>query len=284
MTLLLVAGLCTVSVHSQGMDDISAEDVVEGEEDDVEATVESDDSTGSDVPSDLTSTEGETEEEVPTMKPSQDAETYLLFIQPKTLEFPAGKMVRFIVGFKNNGDKEFVVETMDAAFRYPQDYSYYIQNFTVYQYQQTVEAKHDATFEYAFTPSDSFSARPFGLTINLNYRDADGNNFQDAVFNSTINVTEPDEGFDTETFFLYVFLAAVVLLLFVGLHQLFNTYGKKRLISRRFPTVELGTQNNKGDVDYQWLPDTLLTDINRSPKASKTPPRQRKTRNHADVN
>jgi translocon-associated protein subunit alpha len=186
---------------------------------------------------------------------------------------------------KNKGDKDFVVETMDAAFRYPQDYSFYIQNFTTYQYHQTVEPKMDATFEYSFVPSDSFSSRPFGLTINLNYRDADGNMYQDAVFNTTITISDPEEGFDGETFFLYVFLAAVIALIGVGLHQLFNTYGKRRLVSRSRPTVELGTQSNKSDVDYDWLPQTLLNDINKSPKAkvspkAKTPPRQRKVKNH----
>ena len=43
-------------------------------------------------------------------------------------DFPAGDMVKFLVGFTNKGDKDFVVETMDASFRYPQDYSFYIQN------------------------------------------------------------------------------------------------------------------------------------------------------------
>lgn len=43
-------------------------------------------------------------------------------------ELPAGEMVKVLVGFHNKGDNDFIVESMDAAFRYPQDYSYYIQN------------------------------------------------------------------------------------------------------------------------------------------------------------
>ena len=80
-------------------------------------------------------------------------------------------MVKFLVGFSNNGDGDFTVETMDASFRYPQDYSFYIQNFTTVRYDRVVEPARQATFEYAFTPSDTFSARPFGLTINLHYKD-----------------------------------------------------------------------------------------------------------------
>ena len=41
---------------------------------------------------------------------------------------PAGALVKFLVGFTNKGDQDFLVETMEASFRYPQDYSFYIQN------------------------------------------------------------------------------------------------------------------------------------------------------------
>lgn len=286
MGLILVAGLCTVPVLPQSMND-DVEDVLEDEE---EVSVESDDSPGDTTKTaDLTNADNneQEEEESTRIKPSPDAETYLHFIQPRSTEFRAGQLVRLIVGFRNKGLKDFIVDTMDASFRYPQDYSYYIQNFTGRLYEKTVEPFFDGTFEYSFIPSDAFSSRPFGLVVNLNYHDADNNVYQDTVFNATITITEPDEGFDGETFFLYVFLVAMVVLVFVGLHQLFNTYGKKRLISSRpRPQVEMGTQSNKADVDYEWLPDTLLTDINRtSPKSSpkagklpKTPPRQRKPR------
>ena len=43
-------------------------------------------------------------------------------------DFPAGFLVKFLVGFTNKGDKDFVVDSMDASFRYPQDYSFHIQN------------------------------------------------------------------------------------------------------------------------------------------------------------
>ena len=120
--------------------------------------------------------------------------------------------------------------------------------FTAVRYDRQVEASRQATFEYAFTPSETFNARPFGLTINLNYKDGvshlcyhrrrfhvvslnnydaientvikvqgddptveieqinaidkllqEGNLFQDAVFNETINIVDADEGLDGET-------------------------------------------------------------------------------------
>jgi translocon-associated protein subunit alpha len=275
---------------------VRAEDDLMGDgdaEEDMDATVENEEtsSLGDEMPagtleSTATDTEAEKQEEEDEsekpLKPSPDADTHILFIRPAaTTDFPAGHLVKFLVGFSNKGSQDFVVESMDAAFRYPQDYSFYIQNFTAYRYYRTVEPNREATFEYALTPSESYSARSFGLTINLNYHDTEGNVFQDAVFNTTVNVTEPDEGLDGETFFLYVFLFAVVVLLIVGAHQLLTTFGKKRLMKSKpssQPSVEMGTQNNKTDVDYDWLPKETLAEMNkpatRSPK-SKTSPRQR---------
>ena len=46
--------------------------------------------------------------------------------------------------------------------------------FTGARYNRLVEPSRQATFEYGFTPSDTFSSRPFGLTINVNYKDTVG--------------------------------------------------------------------------------------------------------------
>ena len=115
-----------------------------------------------------------------------------------------------------------------------------------------MKPKQQSTFAYSFVPADAFAGRPIGLTVNLAYRDGEGNFFIDPVFNETVQVmilmmivimiviimmkvvmmmmmmmtiikrvmmiqiVEFDEGFDTETFFMYVCLAGMaVLLLFL---------------------------------------------------------------------
>lgn len=249
------------------------EDAAEGE-DDEEATVETDE--GPKIEIIQTEDAPEEEEEEPPLKASPDAKTTILFTQPKGMELPAEKLVKFLVGFNNVGKQDFVIDTMEASFRYPQDFSYYIQNFTAVRYERLVEPSREATLEYAFTPSESLHARPFGLVINLNYHDAEGNIFQDAVFNETISIVEPDEGLDGETFFLYVFLVAMAVLVLVGVQQLLGSFSKKRLSKPRQP-VEMGTQN-KGDVDYDWLPKETLNELNKSPKRS---PRQSPSRRRA---
>lgn len=86
-------------------------------------------------------------------------------------ELPAGKQVEFLVGFTNKGSLEFTIETLDASFRYPMDFSYHIQNFSTIQYDRAVPPGYQATLSYSFVPADSFAGRPFGLSINLAYRD-----------------------------------------------------------------------------------------------------------------
>lgn len=90
----------------------------------------------------------------------------------------AGFPVEFLVGFLNKGFEEYTVETMEASFRYPMDYTYYIQNFTVLPYNREVKPGQEATFAYTFIPSEAFAGRPFGLNVQLNYRDAGGNVYQ----------------------------------------------------------------------------------------------------------
>ena len=104
-----------------------------------------------------------------------DAETTLLFTKPTqvaggSVELPAGKIVEFLVGFANKGLKDFVIDSIDASFRYPMDFTYHIQNFSAIAYQKTVKEGQEATVAYSFIPADAFAGRPIGLSINLAYR------------------------------------------------------------------------------------------------------------------
>lgn len=255
------------------------EDIAEGE-DEGDASVETDEPTRTDPPptgvSEGEKPEEEEDEEEKALRPSPDADTHIHFVKPTHTDFTAGILVKFLVGFTNKGSKDFFVESMDASFRYPQDYNFYIQNFTAARFNRVVEPSRQATFEYSFTPSETFNARPFGLTINLNYKDVDGAVFQEAVFNDTINIIEADEGLDGETFFLVLFLVAIAVLILVGVHQLLGNFGSKRLLKPKQP-VEMGTQSKSG-VDYDWLPEGTL---NTSPRSSprQSPGRRRSKRN-----
>ena len=137
------------------------------------------------------------------------------------LELPAGQIAEFLVGFTNKGDQEMVVDSLEASLRYPMDFTFHLQNFSALNYVKTVKSKQQATVAYSFIPADAFAGRPIGLTVNLHYRDAAGNFFIDPVFNETVQIVEFDEGFDTETFFMYVCIFGLaVLCLFLGFNYL----------------------------------------------------------------
>lgn len=253
-----------------------AEDDLDEEASDEEVDVDGDEAeTG-----DALNTETEEEEDDGIPKASPNADTTILFVRPNVaavpagMELPAGKMVEFLVGFTNKGSDDFLVESVDASFRYPQDFNYVIQNFSAIGYFRTVKPRQQATISYSFIVADAFAARPFGLQINCAYKDKTGRQFVSAVFNETVNIVELDEGLDGETFFLYVFLAALCVLVLVAGQQFLAGFGRRK--RGRHPTVERGTADN-GGVDYDWLPQSALQ--SSSPKNSpRQSPRQRKNR------
>lgn len=221
--------------------------------------------------------ESEVEEESVDSLSSPFAKTNILFVQPESADLPAGRLVKLLIGFQNNGTSSFVVEGIDGSFRFPQDFSYYIQNFSYFQFNKEVEPERESTFEYMFTPSETFAQRQFGLNINVRYRDQDGKAFVNAVYNETVSIVEPDEGFDGETFFLYIFLAAIVVLLALAGQHFLSTFRRKGKIPRfggsngHKAQYTNGVQNGNGkDIDFEWIPKEHLQ--NKSPRTS---PRKR---------
>lgn len=218
------------------------------------------------------------------VKSSQDVDTNILFTKPFTIygdvafDLQAGFPVEFLVGFINKGGEDYVVDSMEASFRYPMDYTYYIQNFTALPYNREVKPRQEATFAYSFIPNEAFAGRPFGLNVQLNYRDASGNFYQEAVYNQTVNIVEVSEGLDGETFFLYVFLGAACVLALVLGQQALSSLGRRRLPRSAPKPLETGTAN---DVDYDWLPREVVNQLKKSPKTPKQSPRMRKAKRSA---
>ncbi|KAM6908542.1 translocon-associated protein subunit alpha isoform 2-T3 [Lycodopsis pacificus] len=255
----------TEDEEAEAVDEDVVDDVTD--EDD-EAEVEDDENV------ELTEEKEDEEEEalVGEVKASPNADTTILFV--KGDDFPANEIVKFLLGFSNKGAENFVVESLDASFRYPQDYQFYIQNFTALQLGIVVPASKQATFEYSFIPAEPMGGRPFGLVINLNYKDGNGNVFQDAVFNQTVTVTEREDGLDGETIFLYVFLSGLGLLVVVGLHQLMESRKRRRPAAK----VEMGTSSHN-DVDLSWIPQETLNQIMQSRRDKASPRRSPRKRN-----
>lgn len=267
----LLLALLSVCLLFQGFT-VYAADEADGEvEEEKEETEES---------ASVTVDEKLTEEEAASViGPSPDAHVFFIFTQPEnTKDLPGGKLVRFLAGFQNRGEKDFIVRYCETSFRYPQDYSYYIQNFTALQYNRVVAPKQEGSFDYAFFPSEQFTGRPLGLVVELHYEDSDGAKFVSTLFNETLTIVEDESNFNTETGFLYLLMAAAVILaLLAGQHflsKLTRRHGMTK--SRQAQPVEIGT-SNKNEVDFEWIPREVLNHgSNKSPKPGS--PRHRKAR------
>lgn len=236
---------------------ISAEDTVENE-----PTVSSDDM-------DTVSTEAPTQ-----LGPvsSDDADVTFLFTRPvveKPYQFAIGKEVHFLVGFKNKAQKDFHINTMDASFRYALDFSYTLQNFSSYPYNRVVEPNQETTLGYTFFVSEQYAARTYGFTVNLLYSDKDGVQYQNSVFNETVTLVEIDEGLDSETFFLYILLAGFFALIGYGLNQLYVKYVLPTRRSSSKPKVEQEKVTNTKEVDYDWLPPSMVANLKKTSTSSK---------------
>ncbi|XP_036799778.1 translocon-associated protein subunit alpha isoform X1 [Oncorhynchus mykiss] len=252
----------------EAADEDAVDDVdVNTEDEDDEAEVEDDENT------ELTEEKEEEEAVGGEVNASPNADTTILFVKGDGRDFPANDIVKFLMGFTNKGSDNFVVESLDASFRYPQDFQFYIQNFTALQLGIVVPAGRQATFEYSFIPAEPMGGRPFGLVINLNYKDSNGNTFQDAVFNQTVTITEREDGLDGETIFMYVFLSGLGLLVVVGLHQLLESRKRRRPAAK----VEMGTSSHN-DVDMSWIPQETLNQIMQSRRDKASPKRSPRKR------
>lgn len=263
--------------EAEALEPPESETEAERDDDDLDSKVESEsDGTDSEETAPTGKDAPEEDSDPDTLRASANAATTVLFPDFPDKTLPAGKVIYVVVNLQNKGDEDFIVETLDASFRYPQDYSYTIQNFTGSSYNRVVSPGVEGSFLYAFHPHESYGGRPFGLTIMMMYKDGNGNQFGSGVFNETVTFNELEETFDGETFFLYVLLAAIALLVVFGINYAISNSKLKKIVSKNAP--EVGTQNSRNDVDFDWLPKETTTDFKGSPRQS---PRQRKPKRNA---
>lgn len=93
-----------------------------------------------------------------------------------------------------------LVSVLFASF---QDFQFYIQNFTALQLGTIVPPARQATFEYSFIPAEPMGGRPFGLVINLNYKD---NSVSARVLGKWISVHRIEQYYNKSVVKLYLWL------------------------------------------------------------------------------
>ena len=86
---------------------------------------------------------------------AKELKTIMHFVEPDGVDYdakelPTNTLIRFLVGIKNTAKSaSYVVDSVQASFRYPQDFSYHIQNFTALRYNRELAADQEASVEYA---------------------------------------------------------------------------------------------------------------------------------------
>ncbi|KAF2073398.1 hypothetical protein CYY_005277 [Polysphondylium violaceum] len=207
------------------------------------------------VTEDLENTVGQ---EVPS-----DVSFSYIFPDYQDKHFPAGSVIEVLVGFSNNGQETKNITHIFASLNHPQDFSYYIQNYTRGEFGIAVKPGHHATLAYRFVPNELLDPRQFGLLISMDYQDSI-QNYTHTFFNSTINITEKDSTFDLEQFFLIIFGLGIIGL--VGF-----------LVYNRMPKSKKSSRSSKGaqvvfneDDQSEWLAGTSADSPKVTPKSPKT--------------
>jgi len=202
-------------------------------------------------------------QEAPLIISSPDISTSYVFPQFIDKKFPSGEEIEILLGFSNAGEQDYNVTHITASFNFPLDYSYYIQNFTTIQYMTTVVPNTQQSFAYFFVPDALLEPRDFGLVASVHYRDAEGVNYTTVFFNSTIDIIEPTGGVDTQTFFTYLGVVAVLGLIgFVIYRALLSWRKRQRIAPKEFGTREV-------ELDDDWLTGTSADPSLRGKKKNK---------------
>jgi translocon-associated protein subunit alpha len=183
---------------------------------------------------------------------AEDVVTSFVFPENADRQFTAGEPVEVLVGFRNKGQRQYNITFIDASFNFPLDFSYYIQNFSRWEYGMPVSAAQEVTLAYMFRPDAMLEPRDFGLLVNVYYKDGSGKNYTSTAFNGTVDLLEPVVGWDAQSFFAVL---AVLGLLGVGgffAYRSLSTWAKKQKSAKK---VEFGTKVRK-EVEDDWLAGT----------------------------
>jgi len=196
--------------------------------------------------------------------PSPDVSTAFVLPDHPNKVITAGDIVEVLLGFVNNGDREFNITSVSASLNHPLDFRYYIQNYTRAEYGLLVQPKEQVSVSYRFRPDPLLEPRDFALVVSVFYEDESGTNFTNAFFNGTITIAEADTGIDLQQLFLTVgFLGVVGLGGYFALQSFgANNAKKERRSSGSFRTPKVTKEGSfevpqeKLKLDDDWLSGT----------------------------
>ena len=121
---------------------------------------------------------------------------------------PSGETLKVLLGFRNNGESPMNVSHISGSVNAPQQFSFYVVNFTTAEYKAIVEPGKEATFEYQFFLDPQLAGHSFQIAFTAFYQD-DAELYASTFFNSTVGVLDPVGVFDTQTVFMSLSLLGI---------------------------------------------------------------------------
>ena len=225
-------------------------------------------------------------EDEDTLKKAAGIETYLLLTSHPDMEITAGDSAVALIGFYNGANEDFFVYSIYSSLRHPQDTSHIIENFTTLAIDQVVPAGGRAGYDYPFTVGELYLPRSYGLVIEIRYKSVnDSIEYGHAVYNDTVKLLEIVEVFDTETFFMYVFMITGLIILAFLVHYVWTltSSGRKHQAKTAKKPQQSSAQivgqeeaEKRTDVDFSWVSPGAAQSMGL--KSPKSPKKKRNTK------
>jgi len=148
------------------------------------------------------------------------------------------------------------VSMIFASLNHPQDFKYFIQNYSRFEYHVLLAPGQQATFNYKFRPDALLEPREFAMLFHVVYVDLTTNitHFH-TFFNNTIEIVEPYTVFDVQLLFTYTLIIGILGL--IGF-ALYNKFGTSKKSSRAVVEQSARKVNASGEVEIEneWLQGT----------------------------
>ena len=223
------------------------------------------------------------DEDEDSLKKAPGVETYMILTSHPEYEITAGDSAVALVGFYNGANEELFIHSIHGSLRHPQDMSHIIENFTILSIDQYVLPEDRTAYDFEFTVGELYLPRPYGLMIEVRYKSVKEDNeveFGHAVYNNTVKLLEVVELFDTETFFMYVFMVTGMIILAFIIHYVWSltSSGRKHQAKAAKKAQQSSAQvlaqneaDNSAGVDYSWVsPGAMQGMGKKSPRSPKS--------------
>lgn len=164
-----------------------------------------------------------------------------------------GEPIKTIVAFSNEGRVPYHVWGVMGSLNRDDKFHIYVQNFSYYIVNKTVQPSEELSFAYTFTPNARLDIRPFQLAVTMFYeaRGSSGNAIRGhstTFYNSTVD-TQPGPQTMSNSMFMLFFFAAVAAA--VGGWYTWKNFEAQQAQQQK-ETVEMGTTDSSKN---EWLED-----------------------------